>query len=95
MSTGTINLTIIEAEEGISVTITENDPFLINFYEVALPDSRTVQAAQDAQEAESEAQDAQESAQAAQAAAEAAQDAAEAAVEEANQDSIINALIFG
>jgi hypothetical protein len=90
-----INLTITEQETVIEITITEENPITVNFFNIAIPDSRVMEALSDA-EAEAAAALASANASAASAVAAAASAIAAADAEAtANQNSIINALIFG
>lgn len=87
-----INLTIVNSDEIIRVSLIEETPITVSFFNIAFPDPRVTQALQGAQEA--------------QAASEAVfqevlnvqnniNDIIEEAVVEVASSSIVNALIFG
>lgn len=91
----TINLTVTSADTKITVSMIEQNPLSVNFYELALPDARTTQARIDAQAAATaSAASATASANSATSSATSASLAA-ASFQAAQENSIINALIFG
>lgn len=85
MSGETINITVIDQEEPVRITITEEPAINVNFYEIAVPDPRVA-------EARNAAITAQEAAEAAQLAAEeAAAAAGSAAADAVASEAVIRA----
>lgn len=81
----TINITVIDQDEPISITITEEAPINVNFYEIAVPDPRVSTARTEAIAAQAAAETAQEAAE------EAAVNAASAAASAVTGEAVTRA----
>ena len=89
---GAINLTIVNNEEIIKISLVDEAPITVSFFNIALPDPRVTQALQGAQAAQAASQVILANVTNVQSNI---NDIIEDAVIEVSSSSIVNALIFG